>query len=102
MAEANRAVDPRPTPAASEAQRRAWARDRVEDAACLLPVLGFALFLLPDLVLSGADAAEGATRPWLVYLFAAWAVLVALAFWIVRLHRRHHAVTDRPKAEVRR
>ncbi|UWQ19215.1 hypothetical protein [Jannaschia sp. M317] len=79
-------MDPTPTPAASEAQRRAWRRDRRRDAARLLPFFGIALLLLPDLVLSGSDAAGGATRPWLVYLFAAWILLIALAAWIARLH----------------
>ncbi len=54
----------------------------MRDAARLLPVLGLAALLLPDLVLSGSDAATGATRPWLVYLFAAWAGLIILAIWI--------------------
>ncbi|MGB3554879.1 MAG: hypothetical protein WBA25_09585, partial [Jannaschia sp.] len=58
--------------------------------------LGAALMLFPDLVLSGSAAAEGATRPWLVYLFVAWAGLVVAAFWIARLHGRD-ADTDAPR-----
>ena len=44
-----------------------------------------ALLLLPDLALSGGPAAEGATAPWLLYLFGAWACLIGLSFWIGRL-----------------
>jgi hypothetical protein len=74
----------RPSPAATAAQRRAWSRERTRDAARLLPVLGLALFLLPDLVLSGAEAAEGATLPWGVALLTVWVLLIALAFWNAR------------------
>ncbi|MGB3408511.1 MAG: hypothetical protein WBA67_13585 [Jannaschia sp.] len=80
-------MDTRPTPAASEAQRRAWRRERLRDAARLLPVFGLALFVLPDLVLSGSDASGGATQPWLVYLFLSWGVLIAIAIYLARLHR---------------
>ncbi|CUH37267.1 hypothetical protein JSE7799_01274 [Jannaschia seosinensis] len=71
------------SPAANAAQRRARARARLADAARLLPFLGAAAFLLPDLVLSGG-AGAGATLPWLVYLFAVWAVLIGLALHIAR------------------
>lgn len=79
-------MDPRPTPAATEAQRRAWRRDRLRDSARLLPFLGVVMILIPDLVLSGADAANGATQGWLVYLFAVWLLLVGLAGLIARGH----------------
>ncbi|SFI58577.1 hypothetical protein [Jannaschia pohangensis] len=74
-------------PAANAAQRRARMRSRIADAARLLPFLGGVLFLVPDLVLSGS-ATEGATAPWLAYLFVAWAALIGCAFWIARLHAR--------------
>jgi hypothetical protein len=76
------------TPAATAALRRARARARLADGARLLPVLGAVLFLAPDIVLSGGPAAEGATAPWLAYLFGAWLVLIALAAWIARIHFR--------------
>jgi peptidoglycan/LPS O-acetylase OafA/YrhL len=84
----------RPSPEASAAQRRAWARERTRDAAKLLPVLGLALILLPDLVLSGSDAAEGATLPWGITLLTAWLVLIVLAFWIGRAVRRQAEADD--------
>lgn len=83
-------------PAASAAQRRAQARGRVRDALRLLPFLGLVLFIAPDLVLSGGPAAEGATAPWLLYLFAAWIVLVALTVWLGRVLRRIEGDASRP------
>ncbi|KIT14430.1 hypothetical protein [Jannaschia aquimarina] len=56
---------------------------RVADAARLLPVLGLALLIAPDLLLSGA-AGKGATAPWLLYLFGALFILVVLAFLVAR------------------
>lgn len=75
-------------PAATRAQRRAQKRARLRDGLRLLPFLGIALFILPDLVLSGGPAAEGATQPWLTYLFAAWALLIAVSFALAQVHRR--------------
>ncbi|WP_308915605.1 hypothetical protein [Jannaschia sp. LMIT008] len=57
---------------------------RGTDAVRLLPLLGVGLFLLPDLMLSGTPGAAGATAPWMAYLFAAWTVLIALAWWLSR------------------
>jgi hypothetical protein len=78
-------------PDATAAQRRARRRARLADAARLLPFLGAALFLAPDLILSGHPAAEGATAPWLVYLFSAWLALIGCAAWIARRHRDEDA-----------
>ncbi|MEM9795232.1 MAG: hypothetical protein AAF919_02015 [Pseudomonadota bacterium] len=84
----------RVSPAASAAQHRARRRARVADAARLLPLLGVVLFLMPDLILSGADAGEGATAPWLVYLFSAWLLLLVLSFLIGHFYRRDVAPED--------
>ena len=65
-------------PAASAAQRRAHGRARLRDAGRLLPALGAALLLAPDLI--GA----GATARWAIYLFAAWGGLIGLAAWLAR------------------
>lgn len=73
-------------PDADAAQRRARARARLADAARMLPFLGAALFLAPDLILAREEAARGATLPWLLYLFAAWSVLIGLAAWIAARH----------------
>ncbi|WP_299812965.1 hypothetical protein [uncultured Jannaschia sp.] len=86
---------PAPAPA-TDAQRRDRARTRLVDGARLLPVLGAALFLLPDLVLSDGAAGDGATVPWLTYLFASWSALVGLALWIARRHARLGGADDPP------
>ena len=66
---------------------------RARDAARLLPVLGAALFLLPDLVLSG-EGGVGATAPWLVYLFISWGLLIGLAALVARAQRRDRTDGD--------
>lgn len=75
---------PHPAEAGRRAARR---RARIADAARLLPVLGIALFFAPDLILSG-EAGIGATAPWLLWLFVAWAVLIGLAALVSRAHLR--------------
>ena len=71
-------------PQASAAQRRAHRRARLIDAARLLPALGVALFLAPDLLLSGGDGTGSATAPWLIYLFIVWALLIGLSGFLAR------------------
>ena len=58
--------------------RRSYRRRRLEDAARLLPWLGAFLFGLP-LLWTGARTAPG-----LVYLFAAWIVLIGIALVLSR------------------
>jgi CheY-like chemotaxis protein len=58
--------------------RQGYRRRRLEDAARLLPWLGAFLFGLP-LLWTGARTAPG-----LVYLFAAWIVLIAVALVLSR------------------
>lgn len=64
--------------------REVYRRNRIADAARLLPVLGAILLLFPDLILSDERAATGATAPWLVYFFAAWLFLIGLALLLAR------------------
>ena len=89
-------TDPPADAAATDAQRRGRARTRLVDAARLLPFLGAALVLLPDLVLSDGAGGDGATVPWLTYLFASWLALIALALWIARRHARLGEGDDPP------
>lgn len=58
--------------------RQSYRRRRLEDAARLLPWIGGFLFGLP-LLWTGARTATG-----LVYLFAAWMVLIAVALFLSR------------------
>jgi len=59
--------------------REGYRRRRLADMARLLPVLGLALFLLPLL-----DSEEGLTPAMLVYLFAAWALLIVATALLAR------------------
>ena len=80
------------TPAAPRARRR----ERLRDAIRMLPLLGVALLLLPDLALSGGPAGEGATAGWWLYLFAAWALLIGLCW----LTSRRLAAAEPPGDDV--
>lgn len=70
-------------------ERDTYRRNRIADAARLLPLLAVAMLLLPDLLLSDPSVAKGATAPWLVYFFCAWLTLIALAAWLARKVTRH-------------
>ena len=59
--------------------RRAYRRRRMGEAARMLPLLGLVLFLLPA---AGLAEGQGAAR--IVYLFAAWIVLIVLSALIAR------------------
>ena len=59
--------------------RRAYRQRRIGHAARLLPVLGLTLFLLP-----AAGLAEGRGAARIVYLFAAWLMLILVSAVIAR------------------
>ncbi|MEM0947313.1 MAG: hypothetical protein AAGK37_07900 [Pseudomonadota bacterium] len=59
--------------------RETYRRRRLMDAARFLPFLGFFIFVVPTLWADGAGTAIG-----LVYLFAAWAILIVMAYLIAR------------------
>lgn len=59
-------------------ERRTYRRNRLQDAAKLLPVLGVFLFFGPILILSADAGDEGTTSGWLVYFFVIWLGLIAL------------------------
>lgn len=60
-----------------------YRRKRAMDAGNLVPVLGVILFFLPVLIASGRESlpVSGA----MIYVFAAWCVLIALSVWLSRL-----------------
>jgi hypothetical protein len=59
-------------------ERETYHRARIIDGARLMPLLGLAVLVLPNLLLSEPALAQGATARWLVYFFAAWGTLVGL------------------------
>ena len=64
-------------------ERETYRRRRIMDAARLLPLLGVALFALPLLWPTSQDPAQGEAVPMssaVLYIFGAWAFLIALAF----------------------
>lgn len=58
--------------------RRSYRRRRMMDACRMLPILGAALWMIP-ILWHPAETAADDTAPGIVYLFAVWIVLVALA-----------------------
>ena len=59
--------------------RAVYRRRRLRDAARLLPLLGLFLLLLP--LMWGEPSGKGAGQT-VVYVFIAWAVLIALAAYL--------------------
>ncbi|GFE66736.1 hypothetical protein [Litoreibacter roseus] len=76
-------------------ERGVYRRRRLIDAAKLLPFLAMALFLIPAWLSSGNDGAPGQTSAHLIYFFAAWLLLIAVALWLSHaLHRSEGADTS--------
>ncbi|HEU0221184.1 MAG TPA: hypothetical protein VFR34_03090 [Paracoccaceae bacterium] len=63
---------------------------RRRDFAILLPLVGAFLFLPPFIHVFRADAALFGLPLIVVYLFGAWALLIALAFRLTRLLRAEY------------
>lgn len=74
-------------------ERQSYRRRRLGDAAKLLPVVGAILLLMP--ILSG-----GVTRTsgGLLYIFAVWAILIALIALVSRLLVQNIPDSDEPDA----
>ncbi|GAB4389524.1 hypothetical protein [Albidovulum sp.] len=64
--------------------QRSYRRQRLIDAARLLPLLGAFLILLPILWRPAATP-EADTVPGGIYLFTVWFLLILCAFWLSRL-----------------
>ncbi|WP_227287284.1 MULTISPECIES: hypothetical protein [Paracoccaceae] len=60
-------------------ERRTYRRNRLQDAAKLLPVLGAFLFFGPVFILTTDAGVEGATAGWLVYFLGVWLALIVVA-----------------------
>jgi hypothetical protein len=64
-------------------ERRLYRRRRMMDAARLLPLVGLLLFLAP--LLWAPNTGEGSSTAYgMVYLFAIWALLIAISAMLSR------------------
>ncbi|MBI6628638.1 hypothetical protein [Pontibaca salina] len=64
-------------------ERQTYRRRRHRDAARLLAVLGTVLFAVPLLwERAGAEGGAVAMSSAIIYLFSAWAALIAISFWL--------------------
>lgn len=60
-------------------ERRTYRRNRLQDGARLMPVLGAFLFFGPVFILTSETGVGGATARWLVYFLLVWLGLVGLS-----------------------
>ena len=60
-------------------ERRTYRRNRLQDGARLMPVLGALLFFGPVFILTSDTGVGGATARWLVYFLLVWLGLVGLS-----------------------
>jgi len=70
-------------------ERRTYRRNRLQDAARLLPILGAALIFAPIFLRDTAEATETVAPPsdlsqWLIYYFVIWIGLIALTALVSR------------------
>ncbi|MDG4648127.1 hypothetical protein P6F26_06705 [Roseibacterium sp. SDUM158017] len=64
-------------------ERRTYRKNRLQDAARLLPVLGMILFFGPVFI-TGEDGQGAGLAAWLVYLFVTWLCLIVVAMLVSR------------------
>ena len=74
-------------------ERESYRRRRIMDAARILPVAGFVLFLLPALWRRAGDPDTAGEA---IYLFSVWALLILAAALLARPLRRDGGTRDRP------
>ena len=64
-------------------ERRTYRKNRLQDAARLLPVLGIILFFGPVFI-GGAEDRGTSLADWLVYLFVVWFGLILVTMAVSR------------------
>ncbi|EPX86473.1 hypothetical protein ruthe_01288 [Rubellimicrobium thermophilum DSM 16684] len=77
--------------------RRRYRRTRLRDAACLLPVLGAALLLVPLLWPASGQGTPPSNAGALLYLFGVWAGPILAAGILSRLLRSGGQPEDAPE-----
>ncbi len=68
-------------------ERRTYRRNRLQDAARLLPILGIILIFTPIFIRDTGAVPEGEApgiAQWLVYFFVVWLGLIALTAFVSR------------------
>lgn len=66
-------------------ERRTYRKNRLQDAARLLPILGAILFFGPVFITDDTGGEAGTSlAAWLVYCFVVWLGLIALAYFVSR------------------
>ncbi len=60
-------------------ERRTYRRNRLQDAARLIPVLGAFLFFGPVFILTSNTGVGGESSDWLVYFLVVWLGLIILS-----------------------
>lgn len=70
-------------------ERRTYRRNRLQDAARLLPVLGSSLIFTPVFI-RGAPGEGPGIAGWLVYFLVIWLVLIGLTLLVSRAIARDH------------
>ena len=67
-------------------ERRTYRKNRLQDAARLLPVLGMILFFGPVFIIEDTNGEAGAGMgAWLVYCFVVWVGLIAVTALVNRV-----------------
>lgn len=80
-------------------ERRTYRKNRLQDAARLLPVLGAILFFGPVFITDDTGGEAGTSlAAWLVYCFVVWLGLIALTFVVSRTLADPEAEADTGKA----
>jgi hypothetical protein len=80
-------------------ERRTYRQNRLQDAARLLPVLGLVLVFAPVFIRGEAGAGGPDLATWLVYYFAVWLVLIALAAFVSRALMRGEGARVPPPSD---
>jgi len=65
-------------------ERRTYRRNRLQDAARLVPVFGALLFFGPVIILTSQRDAGGDVSAWVVYFFTVWIGLIILSGFLAR------------------
>ncbi len=83
------APDPMPRPRRLMfLERESYRKNRLRDAAALMPVFGAFLFFGPAFILTPREQSEGGISFWLVYFFLAWGGLILITYILARALRR--------------